>query len=252
MPTMFEILIDPISLILISIYLSLILLQTLAPARPLKPIKGWIPKTLGFFVLYFYLASYLPLIWDQYLAQYQLIDLTHLPVYLSTLLAVVVFEFMVYVWHRYLHQNAWLWRCCHQLHHSAERLDVFGGFYFSPLDILGFTLVGSISLNVIMGISAEATSYFLYITMFLQTFTHTNIRTPRWLGYIIQRPESHSVHHQKGVHGFNYSELPIFDMIFGTFKNPETFVDEIGFYDGASLKTKQILMFEDVVRSKTQ
>ncbi|TLU67087.1 sterol desaturase family protein [Thalassotalea litorea] len=250
MPTPLEVLLDPISLGLILIYFGLILLQTLFPAQNLKPIKGWIPKTLGFFLLYFYLSSYLPLVWDQYLGQYQLLDLSELSIYLSTFFAVFVFEFLVYVWHRCLHKNTWLWRGCHQMHHSAERLDVFGAFYFSPLDIIGFTFVGSFSLNVIVGISPEATSYFLYITMFLQTFTHTNIHTPQWLGYLIQRPESHSVHHQKGVHHYNYSELPIFDMLFGTFKNPKNYADEIGFYNGSSLKTKEILMFKDVARQK--
>ena len=32
----------------------------------------------------------------------------------------------------------------------------------------------------------------LYFTTFLSIFQHTNIRTPQWLGYIVQRPESHS------------------------------------------------------------
>ena len=34
-------------------------------------------------------------------------------------------------------------------------------------------------------------------------------------------PESHLVHHQYGSHRHNYADLPIFDMLFGTFRNPE-------------------------------
>tara|TARA_B100000965_G_scaffold386184_1_gene388202 strand:+ start:1134 stop:1253 length:120 start_codon:yes stop_codon:yes gene_type:complete len=33
-----------------------------------------------------------------------------------------------------------------QMHHSAEVVDSIGAFYFSPLDMIGFTLLGSISL----------------------------------------------------------------------------------------------------------
>jgi sterol desaturase/sphingolipid hydroxylase (fatty acid hydroxylase superfamily) len=31
-----------------------------------------------------------------------------------------------------------LWRIFHQMHHSAERLDTYGAFYFSPYDMIGF------------------------------------------------------------------------------------------------------------------
>lgn len=86
----------------------------------------------------------------------------------------------------------------------------------------------------------------LYITTFLSVFQHANIRTPRWLGYIVQRPESHSVHHQRGLHAFNYSDLPLFDLMFGTFRNPSAFATKQGFWDGASTQVPQMLVFRDV------
>jgi sterol desaturase/sphingolipid hydroxylase (fatty acid hydroxylase superfamily) len=134
------------------------------------------------------------------------------------------------------------------MHHSAERLDSFGAFYFSPLDIAGFTFLSSISLSAV-GLSAQAVTYFLYATTLLGVFQHTNIRTPQWLGYIVQRPESHSVHHGRGIHQFNYSDLPLFDILFGTFRNPKDFVSESGFHDGASAKVPQLLMFRDAAGS---
>ena len=50
---------------------------------------------------------------------------------------------------------------------------------------------------------------------------HWNVSTPAWLGYLIQRPESHCVHHQHGLHRYNYADLPVWDMLFGTFRNPD-------------------------------
>jgi sterol desaturase/sphingolipid hydroxylase (fatty acid hydroxylase superfamily) len=79
---------------------------------------------------------------------------------------------------------------------------------------------------VVVGLSAQAVTYFLYATMFLSVFQHTNVRTPQWLGYFVQRPESHSVHHGRGVHQYNHSDLPLFDILFGTFRNPKDFVRE--------------------------
>jgi sterol desaturase/sphingolipid hydroxylase (fatty acid hydroxylase superfamily) len=73
-------------------------------------------------------------------------------------------------------------------------------------------------------------------------FQHTNIRTPRWLGYIVQRPESHSCHHERGVHARNYGDLPLFDMLFGTFHNPERFEGECGFHDGGSARVGAMLI----------
>ena len=192
MPTPLEILLDPLSLILISIFAALILLEQIMPGRPQKKIKNWIPKALCFFIVYFYLSTYLPLIWDKYLMPYQLMNLQSVNPILSTIIAVLIFELLIYFWHRTIHRNNFLWRTFHQLHHSAERLDTFGAFYFSPLDMIGFTLLGSLSLTVFVGISPQAITWYLYITMFLTIFPHTNIHTPRWLGYFIQRPESHS------------------------------------------------------------
>ena len=137
-----------------------------------------------------------------------------------------------------------------QMHHSAEVVDSIGAFYFSPLDMIGFTLLGSMSLVVVVGVSPEAATYFLFISQFLAVFQHSNIKTPYWLGYVIQRPESHRVHHGKGIHQYNYSDLPIFDIVFGTFRNPRTDEIETGFYQGASNRVLEMLYFKDIYTRK--
>jgi sterol desaturase/sphingolipid hydroxylase (fatty acid hydroxylase superfamily) len=68
------------------------------------------------------------------------------------------------------------------------------------------------------------------------------------VGYFIQRPESHLVHHGRGVHAFNYADLPLWDMVFGTFRNPVAMESEAGFYDGASTRVAEMLAFRDVSR----
>ena len=49
------------------------------------------------------------------------------------------------------------------------------------------------------------------VGFFYAVFQHANVRTPRWLGYVIQRPESHCVHHERGLHAYNYADLPVFE-----------------------------------------
>ncbi len=248
MPTPLQILMDPISLTALALYGALILLEALFPARPLPKIRGWIPRALAVFAFYFFLSSYLPLLWSEPLSRFQLFNLADLNPFVGAVIGVLSYELLVYVWHRAMHRNHWLWRSFHQMHHSAERLDSFGAFYFSPLDVVGFTFLSSVSLTIV-GLGPQAVTYFLYASMFLAIFQHLNVRTPQWLGYIVQRPESHSVHHGRGVHHFNYSDLPLFDILFGTFRNPKEFVRESGFYDGASAKLPQMLAFRDIASS---
>lgn len=248
MPTPLQVLLDPVSLTVLGLYGALILLEALFPARPLPEIKGWKTRALLVFAVYFYLSSYLPLLWGGALAQYQLFDLQALNPFVGAAIGVLVYELLVYAWHRTMHRSHWLWRAFHQMHHSAERVDSFGAFYFSPLDTIGFTFLTSVSLTA-MGLSAQAVTYAIYATTFLAVFQHINVRTPQWLGYIVQRPESHSLHHGRGIHQYNYSDLPLFDLLFGTFRNPQEFVSANGFYDGASAKLAQLLAFKDIAGS---
>jgi sterol desaturase/sphingolipid hydroxylase (fatty acid hydroxylase superfamily) len=118
------------------------------------------------FISYFYLSTYLPLLWDQYLTPYQLLDLNQACIYLSTFFAVLVFELLIYIWHKNMHNNRQLWLFFHQRHHSDERHDSVGAFYFSPLDMIGFTMVGSLALALIVGLVPQAISWFLHITLF--------------------------------------------------------------------------------------
>lgn len=246
MPTPTEILFDPLSLGIIGLYIVMIGLERFFPARQLPPISGWKLRGLLSFGVYFYLSTYLPLIWDQYLTKFQVIDLSHINTVVAAGGCLLVFELLIYIWHRTMHSQNWLWRSFHQMHHSAENVDSYGAFFYSPLDMAGFTMVSSLSLSIFTGLTPQVITVFLYVSIFLVIFQHTNIKTPRWLGYIIQRPESHSVHHKKGVHAYNYSDFPIFDIIFGTFKNPKDFEQDTGFYKGASARIPAMLMFQDI------
>lgn len=246
MPTPIDILLDPVSLIVLAMYGGLMVWEAVAPGRDLPRMKGWVLRGLTAFAVFFYLSSYLPLFWDAHFADYQLFDLTALGTAGSAIAGLLIYELAVYGWHRSMHGSHVLWRGLHQMHHSAERLDTYGAFYFSPLDMIGWTLLGSLSLVLIFGVTPQAATTILLTTTFLTIFQHANIRTPRWLGYVVQRPESHTIHHGRGVHAYNYSDLPVFDMLFGTFRNPDGFEVETGFYDGASERVLDMILFRNV------
>jgi sterol desaturase/sphingolipid hydroxylase (fatty acid hydroxylase superfamily) len=246
LPNPIQILIDPASIIVISIFLTLMVAEEVFPGRPLPKIKYWKIKGLTAFVIYFFLSTYLPMFWNEFLGSYQLFDMTALGDYWGALVALLIFELGVYFWHISMHKSNILWRVFHQMHHSAERVDTYGAFFFSPMDMIGFTFLSSLAMVWIGGFTVQATIYALYGTTFLAIFQHVNLKTPVWLGYIFQRPESHSLHHEKGVHAYNYSDLPLFDILLGTFKNPKEFATQTGFYDGASSRIGDMILFKDI------
>lgn len=252
MPTPIEILLDPLSLVIITIYVGLMIWEARFPARQLPEVKYWKLKGLAAFAVYFYLSSYLPLLTDPYLEPYRLFDLTGLGTAGGALAGILIYEFGLYLWHRAMHKSDVLWRVFHQMHHSAERTDTYGAFFFSPMDMIGFTMLGSICFALIIGITPQAITATLLTTNFLAIFQHANIRTPQWLGYLIQRPESHAVHHARDIHRNNYSDLPVFDILFGTFYNPGGYEYEAGFYDGASERVGEMLLFKDVAKPRAK
>jgi len=246
MPTPLEILLDPISLIILAMYGTLMLWEAIFPGKKLPYARYWVLRGLLAFGVYFMLSSYLPMFIAPLLEPFRLLDLSHLDAFSGGILGLLLYEFGLYVWHFSLHRFDFLWRTFHQMHHSAERLDTYGAFYFSPFDMIGFTTLSTVCFSLIMGLSAQAITFILLFTTFLSVFQHANIKTPHWLGYVIQRPESHSYHHATGIHRNNYSDLPVFDLLFGTFHNPKGFEYETGFYQDASLKVADMLLFKDI------
>jgi sterol desaturase/sphingolipid hydroxylase (fatty acid hydroxylase superfamily) len=213
-----------------------------ARARAFPEVANWRLKGIAFMMLYFAAVTYAPLMWDAWLGEHRLFAADTLPLWAQVIGGFLVLQLGVYAWHRTMHNTPPLWRFFHQMHHSAERVDIWGAFYFHPLDMLGWAFLGSLALVLGFGISAEAAIFINVAATFCSMFQHANIRTPRWLGYIVTRPESHSLHHERDVHARNYGDVPWFDMLFGTFENPRSFEGQVGFHDGGSKRVGEMLV----------
>lgn len=189
--------------------------------------------------------------WAAILGDYTLLDLEGLGAVGGAVVGVLVYEFVHYWYHRTVHRVDLLWRLAHQMHHSAERVDAFGAYYLHPVDVFCFTSCASLVFVPLLGLSGEAAAIGAAFLTFNAMFQHANLKTPHWLGYFIQRPESHCVHHGRGIHHYNYSDLPLWDIVFGTFVNPRDVEGlEAGFYDGGSERIPEMLLFRDVSTPK--
>ncbi len=250
LPSPIDILLDPVSLAVIALYAGLMIWEAIFPARKLPKVKFWQLKGALSFFAFFYLSSYLPLWTDPFLAEYTLFDLSGLGTVGGAIIGILGYQLALYAYHRCVHHFDFLWRSLHQMHHSAERLDTYGAFFFSPVEMVTFTLLGSFVFALVIGLTPQAITVVILILNFFSIFQHANINTPQWLGYIIQRPESHSLHHARGIHKYNYSDVPIWDILFGTFQNPKGHDHENGFFDGSSDRIGDMLLFRDINKSK--
>lgn len=227
-----------------------VLLDAIMPARAYPSTRWWKLRGVTSAALYIVLASYSPYLWMNWMGGLTLIDSTALPLLVAVPLGYAVLQLLQYAWHRALHKFNVLWRVFHQMHHSAESVDIYGALYFHPLDAIGFTFSSSFALTVVFGVEPFAAGVVGVMAGVISLFSHANLKTPRWLGFIIARPEVHALHHERGRHARNYGELMIWDMIFGTYENPRRWDGQVGFYDGASTRILEMLMFRDVSKPR--
>lgn len=237
---------DVLTLLPLVVLLGLMLAEFVRPARTYPAIRWWRLRGIAALVCTVFIAASLPLLTDEWLGQHRLIDATGLGTLGGAVVGLLSAQFASYWWHRTMHRTPVLWRWFHQMHHSPERIDVYGALYFHPLDAVGFAMVSSLALVLCVGISGEAALIVNTVTTLLSVFQHANIRTPQWLGYLVQRPEGHNVHHQRDVHAFNYGDIALWDLVFGTFKNPRAIDVQVGFYDGASNRVGALLCGRDI------
>ncbi|MGA0612346.1 sterol desaturase family protein [Caldimonas sp. KR1-144] len=214
--------------------------------------RWWRTRALAVTALNFALSMLVGSAWVQAFDGKSLLQLGSLGSAGGAATGVLAYELVHYGYHRGAHRFHWLWRLGHQMHHSAESLDAWGAYYLHPIDAALFVTWSSLVLYPVLGLSPEAGALASAVLTVLAVFQHANLRTPRWLGWIVQRPESHRIHHARGVHAHNYADLPLWDWVFGTLDNPPSTprTPAQGFYDGASTRIVDMLLFRDVSRPR--
>ena len=233
--------------IVVGLFVLFALADHFGRSRQFPDIRFWRAMGVVSFLLYFTIATLAPFLWDSWIGTHELIDGRALPFWAQIVAGFLILEFGIYFWHLTMHKVDFVWRLTHQMHHSAERVDIWGAFYFHPLDMLGWALLGSLCLVGVFGLSPEAALVVAVLSSVPPMVQHLNVRTPHWLGYFLQRPESHLIHHQRGVHAYNYGDIPLPDMVFGTFRNPKTEWDgENGFHAGSTTQIPAMLAFRKI------
>ena len=233
--------------IIIGVAFGCWLTERLWPANDLPRVRAWYWRVAAVNLVQLGIVVLAGLSWDRWLDRVSLLELEdHLGVWPQAVVAYLLSTFVYYWWHRLRHDSRWVWDVFHQLHHSPRRIEVLTSFYKHPVEIWVNSMLSAAIVYALLGCSIEAAAWYTVLTALAEFFYHWNIRTPFWLGYLIQRPESHRIHHKYRFHTNNYADLPVFDMLFGTFDNARRSPARCGFDSWREDRFEDMLAFRNV------
>jgi len=232
--------------LIVAATLAFFIAERVRPGRELPHVRGWHLRAVLMNLMQLALIGAGGLLWNRFFREHALLKLG----YWSSPMAEGAFywfigTFVFYWWHRLRHADGF-WLVLHQVHHSPSRIELLTSFYKHPLEIAADSILTGFLIYGVFGGSALAGAWTSFFGAVGEYFYHSNIRTPQWLGWIIQRPEHHAIHHQLGVHNYNFGDLTIWDRMFGTFRDAEGFAQRCGFPGRHEERLADMLAFRDV------
>lgn len=235
--------------IVLAVALAMIAIEIAAPGRRWPAVAGWWTRAIALNAVQAAIAFLAGTTWDGWMERHRLFSAEALGTTGGAITGYLVITFVYYWWHRARHESDLLWRWLHQLHHSPRRIEIVTSFYKHPLEIVVNGVLSSAIVYLVVGLDRAAATQAILLTGLAELFYHWNVRTPHGLGYVIQRPESHCVHHQEGLHSYNFADLPIWDIAFGTFRNPRHWEATCGLGAEGEARLLDLLRGVDVIRT---
>ena len=231
------------------VFVVCVLLERVMPGWRLPAVRGWWWRMLSINAIQLGVVLLAGVTWEKWLQGAAVFHLAaHLAPLEGGLLAYFIATFVFYWWHRARHESPWLWVAFHQIHHSPQRLEVSTSFYKHPGEMIVNSVIGSLLVYGLLGLSPKAGAIYTLCTAIGEFFYHTNVRTPHWVGWFFQRPEMHRIHHEYGKHRNNYGDIVWWDMLFGTYENPAMWDDRCGYDDAKEQRLADMLIYRDVHR----
>ena len=233
--------------LILCVFAGCFLLERAFPGWRLPPVRSWFTRVVLMNLVQLSVVVLAGSTWEHWFANWSVLRLSdHVSATTGGLTAYFIATFIFYWWHRWRHEIPVLWRAFHQIHHSAQRIEVATSFYKHPGEMLVNSLIGSLLVYGLLGLSPAAGAIYTGCTALGEFFYHANVKTRRWVGYVFQRPEMHRIHHEFGRHKNNYGDIVWWDMLFGTYENPRDFRATCGFEDEREQALGAMLLYRDV------
>lgn len=235
--------------VIFTIFAICLVIERVFAGWNLTQVRTWPLRVIGVNLLQFGVVILAGRSWEIWLARRSLFDLGYYagPI-AGGLIAYVIATFVFYWWHRWRHESWPLWRLFHQIHHSPQRIEVMTSFHKHPIEMIANSIISACLVYTLLGLSIEGGAVYTLCTALGEFFYHTNFRTPRWIGFLFQRPEMHRIHHQHRRHRNNYGDITWWDMLFGTYENPPDFSKSCGFEDAQEQRLIDMVLFRDVLK----
>lgn len=154
---------------------------------------------------------------------------TNLPIWFQLIFFTLTHDFYIYLMHRWMHSNKYLWRL-HEAHHSPKKVDWLSGSRSHAFEILINQTVEFLPI-VLLGSPPEVAAYKGVISAVWGMYIHANLGiNSGWLQKIINGPEMHRIHHTtgKGRNRNFATKFAFWDWMFGTAYLPDKRADEYG------------------------
>jgi len=145
--------------------------------------------------------------------------LADVPVWAIVLTSLFFHDFYIYWFHRWMHNNKFLWRL-HEAHHSTEDVDWLSGSRSHAFEIMINQTI-EFAPFILLGAPAEAAVIKGAVSAVWGMWIHSNINVRTgWLQYIINGPEMHRWHHSDkddDAYNMNFAtKFAFWDFLFGT------------------------------------
>ncbi|MGH7214892.1 MAG: sterol desaturase family protein [Tepidisphaeraceae bacterium] len=119
------------------------------------------------------------------------------PPWLRGVLAVLLLDYTLYLWHIVVHRVPWLWRF-HLVHHVDLDLDATTGLRFHAGELTA-SIPWRAAQVVVLGVSPPTLTVWQSLTLASVLFHHSNTRLSdrmeRALSWIVTTPRMHAIHH---------------------------------------------------------
>ena len=233
------------SILVVIVTIIFLVLERVFPGRELPKSKGWYFRALLVNLAQLGITLATARLWIE-LFDVSIFKLSALNMPIAEgFIGWFIGTFFFYWWHVIRHKSGF-WLIFHQIHHSPSRIEIATSFYKHPIEILCDAILSALILYPLLGCSMMGAFWYNFFAATGEYFYHANLRTPTWLRFVIQTPELHSLHHEYDAHKYNFSDIPLWDCLFGTYKDTTEFVDRCGFPSGAEQKLSDMLAFKDV------
>ncbi len=119
------------------------------------------------------------------------------PPALEVVLAVVLLDYTLYLWHVMTHRIPFLWRF-HRMHHADRDLETSTALRFHFAEMV-LSVPWRCAQILLIGASPRSLSVWQTATLLAIFFHHSNVELPerveRWLCRILMTPRMHGIHH---------------------------------------------------------